>query len=143
MSTRSIIAMKTGENTCLAIRCHFNGYPEYNGVILLAAYDTEEKVRALLALGDLCRLGPELGEKHSRDENSHREWCFAYGRDTNEKGTEARHRTMEELGEGWIDYIYVFDPTRALWQISRDGRIFMPLAEHPDLHKPNKCGWRE
>ena len=135
MSTRSMIALKTGENQCIAIACHFDGYPEHHGPILLTAYGTEERVRALLALGDLECLGLELGEKHSRADNRRPEWCLARGRDANERNTQACHYLIEELAEGWIDYIYLFDPNKdgGAWLISRDARAFSPLAEHPDL----------
>ena len=134
MSTRSIIALKTGENRCLAARCHYDGYPENNGAILLAAYNTEERVRALLALGELESLGPELGEKHDRSDKEHPDWCFAYGRDGGEKNTAARDRTITGLQGERVSYIYLFD--QGTWLISRDARVFSPLAEHPALPKP-------
>jgi len=130
-----MIALKTGENEYLSIRCHLDGYPSHNGAILLDSYGTEERVRALLALGNLSSLGLDLGDKHTRADNRHPEWCLADGRDLNEENAEAYHRLIEELTEDWINYVYLFDPERSggEWLVSRDGRAFTPLAEHPDL----------
>ena len=40
MSTRSYIAMKTGENTYKAVYCHYDVYLAYNGAMLLEYYNT-------------------------------------------------------------------------------------------------------
>ena len=139
MSIRSMIGLKTGKTTCLSIYCHSNGWPAHNGAILLSAYDTEDKVRVLLGLGDLSRLGPELGEKRDFNDRTHPEWCLAYGRDRGDRQhTAAVHGDCAEgMRTHYADYGYVFDPATGSWQITSDGRIFMPLTEHPDLAKPD------
>jgi hypothetical protein len=45
---------------------------------------------------------------------------------------------MREIAPGRADadYGYLFDPEREQWLITRDGKIFMPLADHPDVPKP-------
>lgn len=61
MSTRSVIAMeneKTGAVEC--IYCHNDGTPDYVGEILLESYSTTEKLRELLALGNLSALGKHV-----------------------------------------------------------------------------------
>jgi len=58
MATRSTIAIRNADNTVTAIYCHWDGYLSYNGKILFENYNTEEKVRELIALGDLSVLGP-------------------------------------------------------------------------------------
>lgn len=61
MTTRSVIAMEnetTGAIEC--IYCHNNGEPDYNGSILLESYNTPEKLRELLALGNLSALGKHV-----------------------------------------------------------------------------------
>ena len=135
MSTRSMIALKTGDQTCLAAYCHSNGDPAHHGPILLAAYDTEEKVRALLALGQLSVLGPELGEKHDFRDDSHPDWCTAYGRDRGERNVAAKRYAIDALACG-VDYAYLFDSDQNSWLVTKGGRIFVPLADHPDVPKP-------
>ena len=44
MSTRCYIAKQIGDNTYRTIFCHYDGYLEHCGAILLDAYNTPEKV---------------------------------------------------------------------------------------------------
>lgn len=89
MATRSLIGKENANGTVTAIYCHNDGYPEYNGEILVNYYTTETKIDKLLDLGDLSSLGSEIGEKHSFDDRSHDNWCTAYGRDRGEVNIEA------------------------------------------------------
>ena len=52
MGTRSRIAIRNADNTYLSVYCHWDGYPSHHAPILQQHYDTEDKVRALLAGGD-------------------------------------------------------------------------------------------
>lgn len=137
MSCHSTIALKTGYGSCLAIRCHYDGYPAHHGPILMSAYDTEEKVRALLALGDLSVLGPELGEKHDFRDQNHPTWCLAYGRDRGERNTEACNCTIEEVEFGFedADFNYLFDPALNVWLVSGRGLRFIQVTDHPDMRR--------
>ena len=56
MSTRSQIAKMLPDGKVNSIYCHSDGYPSHNGELLLNHYNSEEKVDALLALGDLSFL---------------------------------------------------------------------------------------
>ena len=120
MGTRSSIAIKT-EDGIKAIYCHWDGYVDHNGKILKEFYNTTDKVKELIALGDLSRLGTEIGDVHPFDKK-HEEpeldltnnWCMAYGRDRGETGTEAQ--TFESISdwveaeaERWCEYFYLFD----------------------------------
>ena len=94
MSTRSNIA-KLNEDGLSAtlIYCHSDGYPSYNGSVLLEHYQDEEKIDRLLALGDLSLLGAEIGERHDFEDWefwSNNEQCRAYGRDRGEHNVQAR-----------------------------------------------------
>lgn len=63
MSTKSIIAMEDNEGmltTVSAISCHYDGYPEHNGVILSRDYTDPNKVRKLISLGNLDYLGSKI-----------------------------------------------------------------------------------
>ena len=102
MSTRSYIAMKTGENTYRAVYCHYDGYLEYNGRMLLEHYNTQERVKKLLDLGCISslheKLEPETGSHHCFDTPDEDVTVF-YGRDRGEKGQEAFTCTEEQLKE--------------------------------------------
>lgn len=56
MSTRSYIAMKTSEATYKGVYCHYDGYLDYNGVMLLEHYNSKERVEELLSYGNISSL---------------------------------------------------------------------------------------
>ena len=117
MGTRSRIAVMHGP-VAKSVYCHWDGYLEHNGAILLEHYDSA-KANQLVALGDLSSLGRVLGEKRPfskfeiKDEDPEREaklaliehaesegWCNFYGRDRGESDTEWEvAHTFEELVE--------------------------------------------
>jgi hypothetical protein len=71
-----------------------------------------DKVNALMKLGDLSILGPEIGGQQDFDDRSthNRDWCLAYGRDRNEPNTSVTTTQFADLlKDDSVDYIYVFD----------------------------------
>jgi hypothetical protein len=72
------------------IYCHYDGYVEHNGKILVEHYYNLEAVEALIALGDLSVLGkyllPNSNEVHTF-EDPVKDVCIAYGRDRGETST--------------------------------------------------------
>ena len=62
MGTRSRIGVMHGSK-CKSVYCHWDGYLEHNGAILLEHYDSS-KANQLVAMGDLSSLRPEIGERH-------------------------------------------------------------------------------
>lgn len=115
MGTRSAIVMHDGHHrNYRGIYCHWDGYPEYNGMILLEHYTNPDKVGELISLGDLSSLGDEIGEKHAFN-NRDEKHCTFYGRDRGESGTDAKSfATIEDVMDYYspagIEYIYVFHP---------------------------------
>ena len=57
MGTRSRIGVMHGDKV-KSVYCHWDGYPEYNGVVLKENYQTQEKVEQLIALGSISSLKP-------------------------------------------------------------------------------------
>lgn len=91
MGTRSRIAIEREGGSVESIYCHWDGYPSYNGRILLEKYGDRTKVEALIALGDISSLGEEVEPK---DLSQH-----SY--DTPEKGvTVAYHRDRGQRKNG-------------------------------------------
>ena len=112
MATRSYIGIRNTDDSVDYIYCHYDGYPSHNGSILTQHYDTYNKVKALIELGDLSILGPEIGEKQNFNTPSthNKSWCLAYGRDRNEPNTSAKNSRYSELIKDQnVDYVYVFD----------------------------------
>ena len=75
MSTRSRIGIEFENGTVASIYCHWDGYPDNNGVILLEHYQDVEKIKQLIELGDISSLAPEIGEKHDFNAyDEHNDW---------------------------------------------------------------------
>jgi hypothetical protein len=112
MATRSHIGVKQPNGTIDYIYCHFDGYPEHNGDILVNYYQDIDKVNQLINLGNLSMLGEEIGEQQDFDnrETHNKKWCLAYGRDRGETNIEKRNTTFDDLlRNDNVSYLYVFD----------------------------------
>ena len=108
MATRSYIGKTNSDGTVTYIYCHYDGYPSHHGEILKEHYKTEAKVNALMELGDLSVLGPEIGEKQDFNNTQSNNWCLAYGRDRGESNVSANTAPLEEI-IGDQDYTYIYD----------------------------------
>lgn len=64
MATRSTIGVLNTDGSVTAVYCHWDGYPEHNGKILIENYVTEDKVRELVSMGGISSLGRQIGEQH-------------------------------------------------------------------------------
>lgn len=121
MATRSTIAMKTPEGKVRAIYCHWDGYIDHNGKILIGNYTDPAKITALMDLGDLSCLREEIGQVQDFDAQFSTEpelpitdnWCLAYGRDRGEVDIEAK--TYDHIGD-WVqgfdmgvEFFYLWD----------------------------------
>lgn len=135
MGTRSRIARRNADGTFTSIYCHWDGYPTGVGLTLRDHYASDEKVIALLALGDLSSLGAELGERHPFDDRTHPEWTTAYGRDRGESGAgavespdlDALLALTQDCGGEWL---YVW--TGHGWQAAKGGIAFFGMpADRP------------
>ena len=60
MSTRSHIGIWNEDGSLDVIYCHWDGYPSYNGALLLHRYQDPEKIRELIALGDISSLAESV-----------------------------------------------------------------------------------
>ena len=121
MSTNSRIGILYEDGTTETIYCHWDGSPEHQIPILTKHYDTEEKVKALLALGDISilgeRLAPNADEPHSFKEPAEGV-TVAYHRDRKEPMRPAiTHKSSVSLThENWsIPYYYLFDEQMGKW----------------------------
>ncbi len=61
MGTRSRIGIQLADESILSVYCHWNGYPEFNGVKLVENFNTKEKVKELIDGGDISALWTNLG----------------------------------------------------------------------------------
>jgi len=134
MGTRSRIGVMHGTN-CKSVYCHWDGYLDHNGRILLEHYDST-KANFLVALGDLSSLRPDVfvadGVEHSFEKPAE-DICVFYGRDRGETGTswetdatfEAFFERAKDCG---ADYYYIM----------RDGEWFVGTTYESDVKMGGK-----
>lgn len=120
MATRSMIYKEQQDGTLKGIYCHWDGYLEYNGSILLEHYSDPDKLEKLLALGDISSLGADI--KGVKDGSQ----TIAYHRDFGEKFSPNDIITPEEQKEGEhkfvnVDYVYIQDKSGVWYVNRRDG----------------------
>jgi hypothetical protein len=128
MATRSTIAVQHADGTISQVYCHWDGYLDHNGVMLIQNYNTLAKVEELLSYGDISSLRPQIhpdlmgGSHIFKDLDSRQnEVCVFYGRDRQETGIEPRKFSdwaefqKNCMGE---EYNYVFQD--GVWYVSGD-----------------------
>ncbi|MBQ7732090.1 MAG: hypothetical protein IJT68_09660 [Lentisphaeria bacterium] len=119
MSTRSRIGITNPDGSIISIYCHDNGYPSYVGLMLDEYYKTPERIRDLIALGDLGDLdkeiNPDSGKTHT-PENRQPGVTLAAIRDGHAPEEENRPKTYTDRAdyikngtEQSEEYLYVFD----------------------------------
>lgn len=136
MATRSTIAMEQPDGRVMQIYCHWDGYLDHNGSILQEHYRDRAKVLALMLLGDVSSLRPEIGEAHEFDaryaDNDPREnWVVAYGRDRGETGVDSRvFKDFRDYADNhqYEEYEYIFrsDDT---WYVSKYSGPYQVLEQ--------------
>ena len=62
MGTRSNIAYKKEDGSIVSSYCHYDGYVEHNGVMLLKHYNGEKQARDLVDNGYMSSLGSTIEE---------------------------------------------------------------------------------
>lgn len=140
MGTRSTISRENEDGSVTGIYCHWDGYVSHNGQILFDHYNTDELTQALIGLGDLSSLAPEIGEQHPFDnphawgsdayqehQERYRNWCMAYGRDRGETGVEAvTYPNLKAFMEARAEE-FNYHRRQGQWYVSQDGARFVPL----------------
>jgi len=123
MATRSTIAVKLPDGSFKQVYCHWDGYLEYNGVLLQQRYNTASLAEELVSLGDISSLSRSIHPEgpHTFDNRESGVTTF-YGRDRGEKNVdtkvfadedEFRRDRMKE------SYNYVFEDGK--WYV--DGKL--------------------
>ena len=112
MATRSLIGINLNGGITKIIYCHWDGYPEHNGQLLVNNYTSPSAVVGLMELGDLSNLAETPAD------------CTAYHRDRKEPWgvVEPRDVNTSELGgvaiDYGVDYVYIYNDEYE-WECSR------------------------
>ncbi len=136
MATRSTIAMEQPCGKVLQVYCHWDGYLDHNGKLLLNHYANPILAEELIKLGSISSLRETVGEKHSFDaryekDDPRSQWTVAYGRDRGEDDTNpnvykdfADYKANHQYEE--FEYILRND---GLWYVSSYGSEYQLLTD--------------
>ena len=144
MGTRSTIALEYADGTVEQVYCHWDGYLEHNGQILLKHYSNPFILRDLIDLGDVSSLKPTIGTKHAFSHFELRAEEVAeykvltenmttfYGRDRGEDGVSARKfKDYEDYAANHqyeeYDYILRNDNGVAVWFVCDHDGAYVTL----------------
>lgn len=131
MATRSTITVRTGANERVQIYCHWDGYVDYNGLMLFKHYNHPTKAKNLVRLGDISSLREFIHPlKHIPHDfyNPQGNVTVAYGRDRGETGVEGIVLTNAESGRS-ESYDYFYDGSK--WFV--DGRCLETILKDRNL----------
>jgi hypothetical protein len=112
MATRSLIGINLNNGITKIIYCHWDGYPEHVGKLLMNYYNSPSAVFDLMELGDLSSLDATSDS------------CTAFHRDRNEPWgmVEPRDVSTSELDavakDYGVDYVYIYNDEYE-WECSR------------------------
>lgn len=129
MSTTARIGIMNEDGSVDNVYLHSDGYPEHAGKMLNTHYNTEAKMRALLAEGDMSTINEVIGGKIDFDDYKLRyglKQCVFYSRDRgeaeggliNENVTEFRGNLED------VDYLYLFDPIANVFRCTDGTRTY-------------------
>lgn len=108
MSTRSFIGMVNRDHTITSVYCHWDGYPEYNGKMLLQHYNNRAMTTKLLHKGDFSSLQPKISD-------------IQYYVDRGDEEVGAVKQTLDKFiemcRESWCEYFYILK-TDGTWTVS-------------------------
>ena len=113
MGTRSNIAYKKEDDSIVSSYCHYDGYVEHNGVMLLKHYNGEKQARELVDNGYMSSLGSTTEEING-------------GRANQDEPQQYRneYNFINDSDTVFIEFIYLF--AEGHWQVSRSMSIPTP-----------------
>lgn len=120
MATRSNIGIVNEDGSITGIYVHWDGYPEYNGKMLLNHYNNDDIVNGLMDLGNLSILSESLYSTTGINLYS------TNNRHTFRGATGSDSRTFEDLGEyenfgSGVDYQYLFEDGKWMYRNTCEG----------------------
>lgn len=134
MSTNAFIGIRENKSITY-IYNHSDGYLEYLGRMLLEHYNSEEKAKALVELGDVSilkeKLAPAEGTVHNFDYDKRQEGVSVfYGRDRGEEWEYIKPVTIQNtVFDEYSYYNYLYDVEEGHWLVSKNGKDFTSLKE--------------
>ena len=99
MATRSRIGYVLKDDSILSVYHHWDGYPEWLGVILTEHYNTDEKVRELIDGGDMSSCYSDNEYDSEKEEFVKRDPKPTYYSERGEDVPPRISQTLSELAE--------------------------------------------
>ena len=129
MGTHCTIALEDKQGQIAQVYCHWDGYLEGAGRILLQHYSDPFKLAMMIAHGNLSSLGPEIGTQHDFDAHDP-EICKFYARDRRETLRRNIHAGFAEYQRSTVleEYNYILR-NNGKWYTSRDEGDFIQLEQ--------------
>ena len=103
MATRSLIGLQLADDAILSVYHHWDGYPQWLGVMLRKKFNTREKIAELLDGGDISCI--------DSDKDWDRQSCEHHVLYYNARGENTEPRldlTFEDYIENNEEYAYVY-----------------------------------
>ena len=123
MATRSAIGYKLPTGEVRGIYCHWDGYVENNGLILMKSYTDAAKVAAMVELGDMSALAGDIA------------LCTYYGRDRGE--TDVATQTYTDIDDyvthyaDGCEYMYLWNGNE--WIVTNGDLVFNRVEDLLEL----------
>ncbi len=116
MGTRSNIAYQKPNGKVVVMYCHYDGYPQYNGVMLHKHYNTKEKARALIDNGYQSALKETVEE--SNQDRVHQDPPTTY---------HSFHAFIMDINFD-IEWVYLFKDD--CWHVAETSYIKLPRGSY-------------
>ena len=116
MGTRSNIAYKKSIGEIVSMYCHYDGYPQYNGVMLNEHYNTKRKARVLVDNGYQSALKETVEE--SNQDRVHEEPPTTY---------HSFHAFIMDINFD-IEWVYLFKDNA--WHVAETSLISLPNGKY-------------
>lgn len=123
MSTNSTISAVFADGSIRSVYCHWDGYVEWNGMILNSFYNTQEKAEAVVSHGDISSLNRYLFpngravDSHSFD-SPYKGVSVLYCRDRGDKMRIERYKDLDGFAQlgGGLEFNYLWNDWE--WYVS-------------------------
>lgn len=139
MSTRSRIGFYDDEvGVVCSVYCHCDGYLEYNGKLLIEHYNSLEKARELVSLGDISSLGENLKPRSDFNPKGTRSYNHMDGSEvvvTRDYGISDYANSGFDCDEEYL-YLYMFG---SWYYMTPRSQIWLKVAD--DLAKMDDQIW--
>jgi hypothetical protein len=139
MATRSSIAVQHEDGTISSVYCHWDGYLEHNGKMLVEHYASQELAETLVSGGAISQLQKRIAPisaAHSF-ERPEKDVTVFYARDRGEELKVSRFENLEmyRLTNDRQEYDYIF--REGEWQLwgNKSGRGVAMLIEEEETEE--------